>query len=795
MYDHKKIEKKWQEIWLKSNAFKTTDKNDKKAYVLDMFPYPSAAGLHVGHPEGYTATDIVSRYKRLQGFDVLHPIGWDAFGLPAEQYALKTGNHPAPFTQENIKTFRKQLQSLGFSYDWNKEVDTTDPKFYKITQWIFRKLYEHGLAEIKEVDVNWSEDLGTVLANEEVVTDEHGNRVSERGGFPVVRKPMKQWVLKITNYADKLLEGLNKVDFPESLKVLQENWIGKSIGHKVEFALENSSEKISVFTTRIDTIFGVSFIALAPEHPLAIAQAQKSKEVFEFLEYTKTLSDRDRISNQKDKKGIKTNLVAINPINGDKVEVYVADYVLNTYGTGAVMGVPAEDERDKDFATKHKISVKPVFSENNTLVNADVFSGLDQNKATEKIVDYLAYNLVCEKETTYKLRDWIFSRQRYWGEPFPVYFDEQDNVYIEENLVELPYMENIKPSKTGESPLANNKEWLYFEKDGKKYRRETNTMPQWAGSSWYFLAYILKNDDGTYLEIDSKEAYERFKKWLPVDLYIGGQEHAVGHLIYSRFWHKFLYDINILPVDEPFMKVVNQGMILGTDGVKMSKSRGNVINPDEIVETHGADTLRTYEMFMGPLQDTKEWSTETLNGIRKWLDRVETGIMKFVNSPELVDKNADDKELQSALHSTIKDVTLAIETLKFNIAISKMMVFINTLYKTEKISSKEILIDFVIMLSTIAPHLSEELLEKLQAKRIKDQRWPELDETKIQSGNINIPVQINGKVRAVIEKEENDTEQTLFAKAKENANVKKYLENKEIKRKQYVKDKIIIFNI
>ncbi|MGZ9428416.1 leucine--tRNA ligase [Mycoplasma sp. 1012] len=792
MYNHKEIEKKWQKHWEINNSFKTTENKEKKFYVLDMFPYPSASGLHVGHPEGYTATDIIARYKRLNNFDVLHPMGWDAFGLPAEQYALKTGNHPASFTQSNIQSFKKQLKSLGFSYDWSKEVDTTDPKFYKWTQWIFKKLYEHNLAEIKEVDVNWCEELGTVLANEEVITDNEGNKVSERGGFPVIRKPMKQWVLKITNYADKLLEGLNDLEFSDSLKELQKNWIGKSEGHTIKFHIENNSETIEVFTTRIDTLFGVTFIAISPENKLVDLIINNPK-IKEFIDFTKTLSERDRISNNKEKHGIFTGLYALHPLNKKKIPIWIADYVLNSYGTGAVMGVPGEDERDFDFAKKYDLEIIKVVQDNK-LINSEEFNGLEILKAKEEIYKLLNEKGISEKEISYKLRDWIFSRQRYWGEPFPVYFDEEDNIYIDEGIVELPYMQNIKPSKTGESPLANNKEWLYFEKNGKKYRRETNTMPQWAGSSWYFLAFILKNEDGTYLNIDSPKAYERFKKWLPVDLYIGGQEHAVGHLIYSRFWHKFLYDIGILPNDEPFFKVVNQGMILGTDGQKMSKSRGNVINPDDIVNEYGADTLRVYEMFMGPLTDTKEWSTDAIQGIRRWLDRVEVILDKFANN-DLIDANFDDSEMISLWQETIKEVTIAIENLKFNIAISKLMVFINGLYKTEKISNKQMLIDFCIMLSVLAPHLSEELLSRLQANEISKQSWPILQENLILNKKIKLPIQINGKVRAVIEKEESDTEDSLFAKALNEPNIIKNIDNKEIKKKIYVKDKIIIFNV
>ncbi|CAM9149029.1 class I tRNA ligase family protein [Mycoplasma todarodis] len=616
MYKHREIETKWQKYWEENQVFKTTEKSDKKFYALDMFPYPSGAGLHVGHPEGYTATDIVARYKRLNGFDVLHPIGWDAFGLPAEQYAIKTGNHPKYFTQENIDNFRRQIKSLGFSYDYDKEVNTTDPKYYKQTQWIFAQMYKKGLAEIKDIEVNWCEELGTVLANEEVLTAEDGSKISERGDFPVVKKPMKQWVLKITDYADKLLEGLEEVEWPNSLIALQKNWIGKEVK---------------------------------------------------------------------------------------------------------------------------------------------------------------------EGKTTYHLRDWIFARQRYWGEPFPIAFDEDNNVLLIEELVELPEMDEIKPSGTGESPLANNTEWVNFEKDGKKFRRDTNTMPQWAGSSWYYLAYILKNSDGTYEDLDSKEAKRRFEKWLPVDLYIGGQEHAVLHLLYARFWHKVLYDLGVVPTSEPFHKIVNQGMILGTDGTKMSKSKGNVINPDDIVESMGADTLRVYEMFMGPLIDTKPWSTESIEGIRKWLDRAE----RMFSLPKV-----EKSKTISDYNKMVKGITKDIEELKFNTAISKMMVYVNANYKVGSVNPEE-LKGFAIILSIFAPHLAEEMLENLGQKPVHKQTWPTFDEKLIQGSNLIIAVQVSGKLRAKIEFTSNPEKDEVMKIALDHENVKKFIEGKTIIKEIYVPGKIL----
>lgn len=630
MYKHKEIEKKWQDFWLKNKTFKTTNNHNKKFYVLDMFPYPSGSGLHVGHPEGYTATDIIARYKRFNGYDVLHPIGWDAFGLPAEQYAIQTGNNPKIFTDQNINTFRKQLQSLGFSYDYDKEVNTTDPKYYRWTQWIFAQMYKNGLAEIREIDVNWCQELGTVLANEEVIEDEKGNKVSERGNFPVIKKPMKQWVLKITNYADKLLEGLNEVNWPESLISLQRNWIGKEI---------------------------------------------------------------------------------------------------------------------KDG------------------------------------------------QTTYHLKDWVFARQRYWGEPFPIVFDENNNILLIEDLVELPDMEVIKPSFNGESPLVNNQEWVNIEINNKKYRRDTNTMPQWAGSSWYYLAYILKNDDGSYTDLNSEAAYQRFQKWLPVDLYIGGQEHAVLHLLYARFWHKVLYDLKIVPTSEPFMKLVNQGMILGSDNQKMSKSRGNVINPNDIVEEYGADTLRIYEMFMGPLTDSKPWNSNNIKGTRKWLDRVWRLFERFFNKEIILNPNHENPELESVYHHTIKEVTKNIEELKFNIAISNMMIYINFLFSVNEIKDQKYLKDFLILLSPFAPHIAEELMEKMNEKQMSYHSWPKYDEAKIIQAKIVISIQVNGKLRGTLEIDQNATQDLIQELAQNHENVKKYLQDQQIKKIIYIKNKNINFVI
>lgn len=802
MYKHKEIEKKWQKIWEETQAFKTTENKDKKFYVLDMFPYPSGSGLHVGHPEGYTATDIIARYKRLNGYDVLHPIGWDAFGLPAEQYALNTGNHPNEFTQKNIQHFRKQLKSLGFSFDYKKEVDTTDPKYYKWTQWIFKKLYENNLAEIKEIDVNWCEELGTVLANEEVITDSEGNKVSERGGFPVVKKPMKQWVLKITEYADKLLEGLNEVEFPESLKSLQSDWIGKKEGTLINWKIDNTSEKvIEVFTTRIDTIYGVSSINIAIDHPLALelVKPEFQNEYDNLLKEFKNTSDREKIIN-KDKKGMFTGSYAIHPLTGQKTQIWVANYVLSNFGTGAVMTVPAHDERDFEFAEKYGIKFNSViksktlpWTSDGVHLDSELINGLNIKESKKVLNNHIIKNNLGKTHTTYKMRDWIFSRQRYWGEPFPVLFDENNQIHLVDEILLLPEMENIAPSKTGESPLANNKEWVNIEINNKKYRRDTNTMPQWAGSSWYYLAYIMKQDDGSYLDLDSKEAQEKFKKWLPVDLYIGGQEHAVLHLLYSRFWHKVLYDLKLVPTSEPFYKIVNQGMILGTDGHKMSKSKGNVINPDDIVEQLGADTLRVYEMFMGPLVDTKTWSVESINGIRRWLDKIYNLFGKLQTKELIVDSNYEDLNIESFVQQTIKEVTESINLLKFNIAISKLMVFVREINKLNKINSLKIFADFAIMLSVFAPHLAEELLENIGYKNVQFLNWPEYDESKIINSSIIIAIQINGKLRGTIEKNDSDSQDEIIEKSKLVENVAKYLQDKNIKKVIYVENKIINF--
>ncbi|AOZ89641.1 leucine--tRNA ligase [Bacillus xiamenensis] len=797
-FQHREIEKKWQDYWLTHKTFATSDSEDKpKFYALDMFPYPSGAGLHVGHPEGYTATDILSRMKRMQGYDVLHPMGWDAFGLPAEQYALDTGNDPAAFTEENINNFRRQIQSLGFSYDWDREINTTDPNYYKWTQWIFLKLYEKGLAYIDEVPVNWCPALGTVLANEEVIDGK-----SERGGHPVERRPMKQWMLKITAYADRLLEDLEDIDWPESIKDMQRNWIGRSEGAHVHFEVEGHDEQFTVFTTRPDTLFGATYAVLAPEHALVekITTAAQKEAVEAYIKEIQSKSDLERTDLAKTKTGIFTGAYAINPINGEKMPIWIADYVLATYGTGAIMAVPAHDERDYEFAKTFDLPIKEVveggdiekeaYTGDGTHINSDFLNGLGKEEAIEKAIAWLEEHQKGEKKVTYRLRDWLFSRQRYWGEPIPIihWEDGTSSAVSEEELpLILPKTTEIKPSGTGESPLANIKEWVEVVDPvtGKKGRRETNTMPQWAGSCWYFLRYI---DPHNTEELASPE---KLKKWLPVDVYIGGAEHAVLHLLYARFWHKFLYDIGVVPTKEPFMKLFNQGMILGENNEKMSKSKGNVVNPDDIVESHGADTLRLYEMFMGPLDASIAWSETGLDGARRFLDRV---WRLFTNEDgSLSDKVTEQSggELERSYHETVMKVTDHYEGLRFNTGISQLMVFINDAYKADTLP-KEYAEGFVKLLSPIAPHLAEELWNKLGHEgSISYEAWPQYDESKLVDDEVEIVVQLNGKVKAKLTVPADATREQLEELAKNDARVKEQLEGKTIRKVIAVPGKLV----
>ncbi|WP_145462628.1 leucine--tRNA ligase [Staphylococcus haemolyticus] len=797
-YNHKEIEKKWQNYWADNKTFKTSDNlGQKKFYALDMFPYPSGAGLHVGHPEGYTATDIVSRYKRMQGYNVLHPMGWDAFGLPAEQYSLDTGNDPREFTKQNIQTFKRQIQELGFSYDWDREVNTTDPEYYKWTQWIFIQLYNKGLAYVDEVAVNWCPALGTVLSNEEVV-----DGVSERGGHPVYRRPMKQWVLKITEYADRLLEDLDELDWPESIKDMQRNWIGRSEGARVSFEIENKDASIDVFTTRPDTIYGTTFLVLSPEHSLVneITSEDKLEAVKKYQEDSSKKSDLERTDLAKDKSGVFTGAYAINPLTGKKLPIWIADYVLSSYGTGAVMAVPAHDERDYEFASKFNLPINEVIAGGDIQkeaytgvgehINSGELNGLDNETAISKAIELLVAKGAGEKKVNYKLRDWLFSRQRYWGEPIPVIHWEDGTMTTvpeEELPLLLPETDEIKPSGTGESPLANIDEFVNVidEKTGMKGRRETNTMPQWAGSCWYYLRYIDPHNSNMLADP------EKLKHWLPVDLYIGGVEHAVLHLLYARFWHKVLYDLGVVPTKEPFQKLFNQGMILGEGNEKMSKSKGNVVNPDDIVDSHGADTLRLYEMFMGPLDAAIAWSENGLDGSRRFLDRV---WRLFINedgslSNKIVENN--DNGLDKVYNQTVKKVTEDFNTLNFNTAISQLMVFINDCYKAETIY-QPYAEGFVKMLAPIAPHIGEELWDRLgNEDTITYQPWPTYDESLLVDSEVEIVVQVNGKVRAKLNIPKDTSKDEMEALALKDENVKLSIEGKDIKKVIAVPQKLV----
>ncbi|NDI33771.1 leucine--tRNA ligase [Chengkuizengella sediminis] len=754
-YNPQAFEPKWQKYWEENKTFSVENNDAKeKFFALDMFPYPSGAGLHVGHPEGMTATDIISRYKRMKGFDVLHPMGWDAFGLPAEQHAINTGEHPKEFTVKNINNFRRQIKSLGFSYDWDREISTTDEDYYKWTQWIFLQLYKKGLAYVDEISVNWCPALGTVLANEEVI-----DGLSERGNHPVIRKPMRQWVLKITEYAERLLEDLEDLDWSESIKDMQRNWIGKSVGAEVYFDIHGfEEEKLTVFTTRPDTLFGATYCVLSPEHPFVdkITTPDQKVSVKQYQDMAARKSDLERTDLAKEKTGVFTGAYALNPVNGAKVPIWISDYVLISYGTGAIMAVPGHDQRDWEFAKQFDIEIveviqggelsKEAYTGDGEHVNSDFLNGLKNTEAISSMIDWLSEHDKGQSKTTYRLRDWLFSRQRYWGEPIPILHLEDGTMKAvpEDQLpLLLPDVEQIQPSGTGESPLATVEEWVNTidPETGQKARRETNTMPQWAGSCWYYLRYIDPNNEN---ELCSKHLQE---KWLPVDLYIGGAEHAVLHLLYARFWHKVLYDIGVVSTKEPFHKLVNQGMILGPNNEKMSKSRGNVINPDEIVNEYGADTLRMYEMFMGPLEATKPWNTNGVDGIYKFLNRVwrlfiaDNGVL----NDKIVEGSGADS-FKKVWHRTVKKVTEDYEGLRFNTAISQMMIFVNEAYKTDELP-KEAMTHFVQMLAPIAPHISEELWQRLgNEDTITFVTWPSYDEKWIVDDEVEIVVQIKGKI-------------------------------------------------
>lgn len=799
-YPFREIEKKWQDYWEKNKTFATTDDPNKGYYyVLDMFPYPSGAGLHVGHVEGYTASDIVARYKRMRGFNVLHPMGWDAFGLPAEQHALETGEHPREITKKNIDNFRRQLKSLGFSYDWDREFSTTDPDYYKWTQWIFLKLYEKGLAYIDEVPVNWCPALGTVLANEEVIDGK-----SERGGHPVIRKPMRQWMLKITEYADRLLEDLDELDWPESIKEMQRNWIGRSEGASVTFKVDGHGESFEVFTTRPDTLFGATYCVLAPEHPLVdkITTSEHKEEVEAYKEQAARKSDLERTDLAKTKTGVFTGAYAINPVNGTKLPIWIADYVLGSYGTGAIMAVPGHDERDHEFAKKYNLPIIEVvkgspnieeeaYTGDGEHINSDFLNGLNNKEAIEKMIQWLEEKGVGRRKVNYKMRDWLFSRQRYWGEPIPLLHLEDGTIVPvpeEELPLELPEVEEIKPTGTGESPLANVQEWVNAvdPQTGKKARRETNTMPQWAGSCWYYLRFIDPHNDQ---ELCSKELQE---KWLPVDLYIGGAEHAVLHLLYARFWHKVLYDLGVVTTKEPFKKLVNQGMILGENNEKMSKSRGNVVNPDDVVNSHGADTLRVYEMFMGPLEASKPWNTEGLDGAHRFLNRVWRLVMNDEGKLNDHIQNVEgEPSFKRVWHTTIKKVTEDIENLRFNTAISQLMVFVNEAYK-QSVLPKGAVEDFVKLLSPFAPHIAEEMWEALGHKdTIAYEPWPQYDPALLTDETVEVVVQIKGKIKARLTVPVDLSQEELKEQALAHERIKDELADKTVTKVIVVPNKLV----
>lgn len=797
-YKHIEIEKKWQRYWEEHKTFKTTEDNDKKNYyALDMFPYPSGQGLHVGHPEGYTATDIMARMKRMQGYNVLHPMGWDAFGLPAEQYALNTGNSPREFTKKNINNFRRQIKSLGLSYDWDREVNTTDPAYYKWTQWIFEQLYKKGLAYEAEVPVNWSPDLGTVVANEEVIDGK-----TERGGFPVIRKPMRQWVLKITAYADRLIDDLDDLDWPEAIKEQQRNWIGRSVGAAINFPVSgDENTKIEVFSTRPDTIFGVAALVLAPEHELVkqLTTPEHENEVEAYIEKISHKSDLERTDLAKDKTGVFTGSYVVNPVSGEKLPIWIADYVLNSYGTGAVMVVPAHDERDHEFAQKFDLPIvqvieggdvqKEAYTGDGVHINSDFLNGMDKDEAIDAINNWLEENGVGEKKVNYRLRDWLFSRQRYWGEPIPViHWEDGETTLVPEDELPLylPKATDIKPSGTGESPLANLDDWVnVVDENGRKGRRETNTMPQWAGSSWYFLRYIDPHNNHEVAD------YEKLKEWLPVNLYVGGAEHAVLHLLYARFWHKFLYDLGVVPTKEPFQKLVNQGMILGSNHEKMSKSKGNVVNPDDIVEQYGADTLRLYEMFMGPLDASIPWSEEGLGGAHKFINRVWNLLID--ENDNLRDRvtTINNHDLDKIYNETVKKVTEDYEAMHFNTAISQLMVFVNNAYKADSLSL-EYVEGLVKLLSPVVPHITEELWSKLgHVGSIAYAKWPTYDESKLVEDVVEIVVQINGKVRQHLQVSKDASREELQALALNDERIKQELVDKEVKKVIAVPGKLV----
>ena len=793
-YNHRQTEEKWRRYWEENKTFRTDawDFSKPKFYALDMFPYPSGAGLHVGHPEGYTATDIVSRKKRMEGYNVLHPMGFDSFGLPAEQYAINTGNHPDKFTKDNIEIFTKQLKNIGFSYDWDREVSTCDPSFYKWTQYIFTLLFNDGLAKCVDMPVNWCEELGTVLANDEVIDGK-----SERGGYPVVRKNMKQWVIDIVAYAERLLEGLETIDWPESTKEMQRNWIGKSVGAHVRFDVDGHDDSFTVFTTRCDTLFGATYCVLAPEHRLVekITTPEQKEAVDEYVRICSTKSDLERTELNKDKTGVFTGAYAVNPVNGKKIPIWISDYVLSTYGTGAIMAVPAHDTRDYEFAKKFGLEIIQVleggnieeeaWTQDGIHINSGFLDGMNKEDAINAMTDWLTEKGLGEKKINYRIREWIFARQRYWGEPIPVVHLEDENMIalpLEQLPLILPELDDYKPSASGASPLEKAADWVNVEIDGKKGRRETSTMPGSAGSSWYFLRYIDPHNDNAIADP------ELLKHWLPVDLYVGGPEHAVGHLLYSRMWNNYLYDKGIVPVKEPFAKLVHQGMILGANGIKMGKRYPEfIVDPNVIVDVYGADTLRLYEMFMGPLEASKPWSEQGVEGARKWIDRVWRLCMEM---PEKITEEATP-DLDYVFNYTVKKVSEDIDTLNFNTAISQMMIFINECYKAEKVN-RDMIINFVKILSPIAPHVCEEIYQHYTgADTIAYEAWPSYSEEALEKRMVEIAVQVNGKVRGKLSVAMDTPQEELEKQALALDSVQNFIAGKQIRKVIAIVNRIV----
>ena len=837
-YPFDKIEPKWQTIWEERHLFHAPNPGEKgfdpakpKFYVLDMFPYPSGAGLHVGHPEGYTATDIIARHKRMLGFNVLHPMGWDAFGLPAEQYAVKSGQHPAVTTRENVGKFKSQLKRIGFSYDWQREINTTDPRYYKWTQWIFLQIYNSWfnpetkraepistyrgpdpdsvrLAYVAEVPVNWCPELGTVLANEEVVDGK-----SEVGGFPVVRRPIRQWMLRITAYAERLLEGLDELDWPEGIKLLQRNWIGRSEGAEIDFKIDKSDQKIRVFTTRPDTLYGGTFLVLAPEHSLVdlIVTEEHWPAVRDYRERTARKSDLERADLSKDKTGVFTGAYAINPANSEKIPILIADYVLVGYGTGAIGGMPAHDERDLEFAKKFDLPIAVVvqptgdepaigFTGEGIAVNSPIINGLTSAAAKKKITAWLEERGQGKRAINYKLRDWLFSRQRYWGEPFPIIWEGHHHRSLGEGELPVmpPALEDYKPIGTGEPPLARAKEWVRY---SEKAVRETNTMPQWAGSCWYYLRFCDPHNDKRFVGEQAERYWMGGDKPGGIDLYVGGTEHAVLHLLYARFWHKVIFDLGYVSKPEPFQRLVNQGIILGEDNQKMSKSRGNIVNPDDVIEQHGADAFRCYEMFMGPLEQMKPWSMRGVEGVARFLARVWRLLMTENQKGEWElsskVKNTDsDKAQQKMLHATIKKVTEDIESFSFNTAISQMMIFVNAFTNVDVISLSAMR-TLLILLNPFAPHIASELWERLNAKftdaygDITQKAWPRYDERLLAEQEVEIVIQINGKLRDRMKMPVLATEEELKTAALSNQKIQDRLAGKTVRNMIVVPRKLV----